>query len=91
MKKAEKEGFEPSRGFIPWHVSSVLVSTTHPLLRVSHYRLRTVSSQMLWIMATNVREVSLHIPLTIKAYIVITAHAWLHSEVLQSGKHILAQ
>ncbi len=31
---AEREGFEPSRGFIPWHVSSVLVSATHPPLRV---------------------------------------------------------
>ena len=32
FQSAEREGFEPSRPFRAWHISSVLVSTTHPPL-----------------------------------------------------------
>ena len=37
---AEREGFEPSSAFTRWHVSSVLVSTTHPPLQCRPYYAR---------------------------------------------------
>lgn len=77
MKVAESEGFEPSRGFIPWHVSSVLVSATHPRFLFSYYTLVVVSLQMLWIVAAHDLKITFHVGFAFKtdARCVRTANA----------------